>query len=152
MKKPYLKTANTEIRQVVNAETGEVMEEEKKTHDYICETKEEFFMMYAHIEPMFYGFSNFAKAVFVYICFTYRTDRDFEIGGHTRKVIADKIGASAGTVANVLSELKESGALLGIAKGVYRINPIYAFKGGSDIRKLALKAVIKLGYVNNDKD
>ncbi len=146
MRKPYLKNSHTEIREFVDAETKKTLKVEVKNNEYIAKTKEEFFMMYSHIEPAFYKFSKHAKDVFVYLCFSYRADRDFAISGYIRQAIGDKIGVSAGTVANVLTELKEAEALIQKAKGVYRINPYYAFKGGQNERKTAMLAVIRLGY------
>ena len=52
---------------------------------------------------------------------------------------------SLSAVANGLTELKEAGLVYSQNKGMYQINPRYAFKGSTSNRDAALKAIIELG-------
>lgn len=89
--------------------------------------------------------SNPSTSVYFYLLPTYIDDKKFIIDGNMRKSIAKTLHRSASAVANALTELKKEKLLISVDKGMYQINPRYAFKGSTSNRNAALKAIIELG-------
>jgi len=141
----YLKTGMTELTHIIDVSTGELIEENIKRHKYLANSKEEFMLLYVNVLPKFILLSHPAKTVYAYLLSSYDSETIFEIGGGTRALISNKIGMSSSAVANGLTELKENGLLYSHSKGMYQINPRYAFKGSTSNRNNALKAIIELG-------
>jgi len=124
---------------------GEIIGEDIKRHTYIANSKEEFMLLYVNILPIFIDLSNPAKSTYAYLLGNYDSETIFEIGGGTRSLIAKRVGMSLSAIANALTELKETGLIATHGKGMYQINPRYAFKGSTHNRNKALKAIIELG-------
>ena len=140
----YLATGMQE-RTVVITPDGEVLDDYTKKHTYIANSKEEFKILYVNILPIFIDLSNPAKSTYAYLLSNYNSETIFEIGGGVRSLIAKRVGMSLSAIANGLTELKEAGLIATHAKGMYQINPRYAFKGSTHNRNKALKAIIELG-------
>lgn len=140
----YLKTLGTDVCTVINDE-GEVLAEYEKRHTYIANSKEEFMILYVNVLPIFITLSHPSKSTYAYLLANYDSETIFEIGGGLRSLIAKRIGMSTSAVANALTELKDSNLIATHGKGMYQINPRYAFKGSSSHRNRALKAIIELG-------
>jgi len=145
MKQSYLKTASTQITEVVDLETGEVVESNVKHHKYIANSKEEFLLLYVNALPIFRGISNPAKSVYAYLLEKYNAKAVFEVGSGMRGLMSKELQFANSTIANALTELVETKLLYSKAKGLYQINPRYAFKGSTADRNEALKAIIELG-------
>jgi len=150
MKKSFLKTGVVSTENFVDAETGEVLESNVKKFTYLANTKEEFMLLYVSVLPIFLSLSSPAKSVYAYLLSNYDSITVFEIGGAMRALIASKTKIGASTVANSLTELVREDLLYSQSKGLYQINPRYAFKGSSEDRKRALKTIIELKYKNGD--
>ena len=116
-----------------------------KKHSYIANSKEEFMILYVNVLPIFITLSHPAKSTYAYLLANYDSETTFEIGGGSRTLIAKKIGMSTSAVANALTELKGANLVATHGKGMYQINPRYAFKGSTSHRNKALKAIIELG-------
>ena len=144
-KQSYLTTGMRERVIIMDKETGEVISDEIKRHTYIANSKEEFMLLYVNALPIFIDLSNPAKSTYAYLLSKYASETIFEIGGGTRSLIANRLGMSLSAIANGLTELKEAGLLYSQNKGMYQINPRYAFKGSTTNRDAALKAIIELG-------
>jgi len=144
-KHSYLTTGLRERVIVMDRATGEVISDEIKKHTYIANSKEEFMLLYVNALPIFIDLSNPAKSTYAYLLSKYASETIFEIGGGTRSLIANRLGMSLSAIANGLTELKEAGLLYSQNKGMYQINPRYAFKGSTSNRDAALKAIIELG-------
>ena len=140
----YLKTGIKEKTTVIN-EDGLILDESTKIHTFIANSKEEFMILYVNVLPIFIDLSNPAKSAYAYLLSNYDSETIFEIGGGTRSLMAKRIGMSLSAIANGLTELKEANLIASHAKGMYQINPRYAFKGNTGNRNKALKAIIELG-------
>lgn len=145
MKKSYLKTKITQTTEVVNVDTGEVIETNVKKHSYIANSKEEFFLLYVNALPIFIGLSHPAKTIYAYLLKDYTSKTLFEIGSGLRGVMKEQLGIASSTIANALTELVEHNLLYSPKRSMYQINPRYAFKGSTSDRNEALKAIIELG-------
>ena len=143
--KSYLKTGTVEITNVVDQETGEIIESNMKRHTYMANTKEEFLLLYVNALPIFMTMSNPAKSVYAYLLKDYTAKSVFEIGSALRSLMSKTLKLGASTIANSLTELTQANLLYSPSKGLYQINPRYAFKGSTSDRREALKAIIELG-------
>lgn len=141
--KQHLRTKLTHVIETYNE--GILENTEIKKHTYMAGSKEEFMLLYTHVLPVFIGISAPAKNVYAYILMAYKSGVDFEIAGGSRTLIGKHIGINPGTVSHCLSELTEANLLYSRIRGIYRINPRYAFKGSSKDRDGELKAIIELG-------
>lgn len=144
-KKSYLATGVVEITNFVDPDTGELLDQEIKKHTYIANSKEEFMLLYVNVIPIFLNLSHPAKSTYAYLLGNYDSETIFEIGGGMRSLIAKRLGISNSAVANGLTQLKDSALLYSHGKGMYQINPRYAFKGSTSNRNAALKAIIEIG-------
>lgn len=145
MKQSILKTATTQITEIIDSETGELLESNVKHHKYIANSKEEFLLLYVNALPIFRGISNPAKSVYAYLLERYNAKAVFEVGGGMRGLMSKELQFAPSTIANALTELVETKLLYSKAKGLYQINPRYAFKGSTSERNEALKAIIEIG-------
>ena len=143
--KPHLKTALKEVTEVYDKDTGELLYTNTKKHKYIANNKEQFMLLYVSMLPIFIELSSPAKTVYAYLLANYDSQTVFELGGGSRGYISDKLHLGNSSVANALTELKEAGLIYTHVRGMYQINPRYAFKGSTHDRNNALKAIIELG-------
>ena len=143
--KSHLKTAHTIVTEVYNEDTGALISSNTKRHKYLANSKEEFMLLYVSVLPIFIGLSSPAKTVYAYLLANYDSETVFEIAGGSRSYISDKLKLGNSSVANALTELKEAGLIHTHIRGMYQINPRYAFKGSTHDRNNALKAIIELG-------
>lgn len=145
MKQSILKTNAVHITEVIDQETGEIIETNVKHHKYIANSKEEFLLLYVNALPIFRGISNPAKSVYAFLLERYNAKAVFELGGGMRGLMSKELHFAPSTIANGLTELVEAKLLYSKSKGLYQINPRYAFKGSTSERNEALKAIIELG-------
>lgn len=80
-----------------------------------------------------------------YILLNYKKESQFEIGGATRRIIAENKHISVSNVANALTELKSYNIIYSPHKSLYTINPRFAYQGSTNDRYKALKSIIELG-------
>lgn len=144
--KSYLATRIKEVETTINSDTGEILDQNIKSHKYLANSKEEFMLLYVNMLPIFIYLSNPAKSTYAYLLSNYDSETVFEIGGGMRSRIAKELKMSTSAIANGLTELKNSKLLFSQGKGMYQINPRYAFKGSTSSRNRVLKAMIELGY------
>lgn len=145
MKQSVLRIGSTHITEIVDADSGEILETNVKHHKYIANSKEEFLLLYVNALPIFRGISNPAKSVYAYLLERYNAKVVFEVGGGMRGLMTTELHFAPSTIANALTELVEAKLLYSKSKGLYQINPRYAFKGSTSERNEALKAIIELG-------
>lgn len=144
MNKSFLKNGTTYVDTVIN-EDGEILSVEVKKHTYIANSKEEFMLIYVSLFPIFLGLSSPAKSLFVYFLSTYNVSTTFEIADGSRRLIAERLKIGKSTIANALAELRSRDLIFTHSRAMHQINPRYAFKGSTDDRQKALKAIIEIG-------
>lgn len=64
--------------------------------------------------------------------------------GKLKEEIGNKIGLKPGTVGNALTGLTSKKLLYSTSKGLYKLNPRYAFKGNTKERNAMLKAILEM--------
>ena len=146
MKEAHLKTRVTQLDHYVDSDTGELLDMTVKKHKYIANSKEEFMLMYASMLPILSNLSKPSVGVYAYLLNNYAQGNKFEIGSGMRSLIAEYAGVSTSSVVKSLKELTTATLVYKHSiRGIYQINPRYAFKGSSADRSKELKVIIELG-------
>lgn len=143
MKKGFLKTDVTEVITTVDAHTGEILDEDIKKHNYLANTKEEFFICYASIIGIFINISQAEARIFGY-CLRYRNTK-FDISKNVRVSMSKEVNLNERTILNTIPMLLEKKLLYLTEDKLYGINPRYIFYGSTTDRNKALKVLIELG-------
>jgi hypothetical protein len=143
-KKSILKTNMVEVENHIDTDTGEVIESNIKRHTYLADSKEQFLLLYVNALPIFIGLSAPAKSIYAYLLRDFNSKSIFEIGGGLRGLMARELHIGSSTILNALRELTENNLLYIHSKGLYQINPRYAFRGSTGERNTALKALIEI--------
>lgn len=145
MEQSFLKTGVTQTIDVVDTNTGEVIDTMTNKTAYLANSKEEFFMVYASALHLM---MNTAKDVNVrllaYLIQNNATGNVFSMSKGLKIIIADKINASPRTIDNSLSELIANKFIIRLERNTYKLNPRHVFQGGTSERNAALKAVLIL--------
>jgi predicted DNA-binding transcriptional regulator len=141
MKKTHLKTGLKEINNYLDVNTGELIDTVIKPHKFLVETKEEFLLCYSSLLGVFMNMNTSEIRVYAYLL-QYATGIKFEISKSVREDIAEKTNLTERTVYTTIKVLIDKRLL--IQDKLYQINPIYAFKGSSNDRKIVLKAILEL--------
>lgn len=83
--------------------------------------------------------------LYCYLLENYNIGSIVSLGRSAKELISKEIGIAAGTISNSLVGLVEKKLIYRLeGKGVYKLNPRYAFKGGSVDRNKALKFTIEV--------
>lgn len=141
--KSHLKTSIKEITNVIDSETGELLDTEIKEHTYLANTKEEFFMGYSALIGVFMKMNQAEIRIFGY-CLRFAKGVKFDISKKMRISMAHEIDINERTIHNTLPALLEKKLLFVHTDGLYQINPRYAYRGSTSERNQALQAVLKL--------
>lgn len=142
---PHIRKGTKIITRYVDQD-GVLVNETVKQFTYLAGTKEEFMHLYVSFFPAFLGLSAPSKTLYVYFLSNHDSLDVFEVGICSRSFISEKLGICSSAIANALTELKEKGLLFLHSRGMYQLNPRFAFKGSSNARNEALKVIIELGY------
>lgn len=149
MKMSYLKTGFTEKETVID-EDGVIQRESFIKHTYIANSKEDFFIVYATLLGVFRKLGVAEIRIYSYLLEKYPFDTIIVINDYLRKDISKVTGVATGTINNCLKTLSsfdddiEHPLIAKIARGAYKLNPRYAFKGSTNNRNKSLKAIIEL--------
>lgn len=147
-KKLNLKTSHTEVltERTVDLTTGEIIENNttRKKHTYLA-GKEQFYLMYSSFMQVLKTSKDLKIKVYAYLLESYNAGVDFQIGRPVKKKIAELYDVSESAISNTLTELKKDNFIYSPERGLYRLNPRYAFKGSSKRRAEELKIIIELG-------
>lgn len=145
-KKSMLRTGVVTVQEVIN-EDGELLDRQIKHHKYIANTKEEFFIGYVSLLGIFLNLSAPCIKVYAYLLSYNKAGEPIGINKGVKTIMSDVIGIKMTTIDNTLGELVKSNLLYRPRdiRGVYYINPRYAFKGSTKDRNNTLKTIIELG-------
>lgn len=149
-KQSYMRTNLTEVSNIVDKETGEVISTEIKNHKYLANTKEEFFLIYSTLIGVFQKISAAEIRVYAFLLQHYAVSGKIVINDIIRQDIVNNTSLTAGSINNALTHLTLSEnvshpLLYRLGRGTYQLNPRYAFRGSSKDRNNSLKAIIELG-------
>ena len=140
----YLKTAVSETEIVVDT-NGEVLDRNIKRHQYLAETKEQFFIGYVSMLALFYEeLTGPEIKVYAYLLAHYNFDSTIAIVKGIKEEMVKKMGGSTRTIDNALSTLTTKHLLYTTGRAIYKLNPRYAFKGSTGERNKLLKVILEL--------
>ena len=153
MKQSYLKTRYTEISNIVDHESGEVLDTTQKKHTYLANTKEQFLLAYTTLIGVFQNISVAEIRVYAFLLEHYPADCKIVVNDIIRQDIAARTKLSPGSINNTLNRLISTDnttypLLYRLGRGTYQLNPRYAFQGSTANRNQSLKAIIELGCTN----
>lgn len=146
MKSHLKKLGKHTEKQVVIDENGEVheLEPDIKTVSYIA-GRDDFYLMYSYFIDVLMSSKDMKLKVYAYLLEKYNAGTEFQLGNPIKKIIADKLDTSVSAVSNTITQLKKDNLLYSPDRGLYMLNPRYAFKGSSKERNKQLKVIIELG-------
>ena len=145
MKDAYLKTGTTTINNIIDSDTGELLETLINQSTYLANTKEDFYLMYSSMLVNLIKYSKDTKVKFLaYIIQNYANGNMFSLGKQLKQIISTEIDVSHRSLDNCLTELVREKFLIKVDRNVYKLNPRHIFKGSSSERNLALKAILTL--------
>lgn len=143
MKKSYLKTNLISTRELVDIETGEIIDYNVNHHKYLANNKEEFMLLYSSILGIFEGLEQSEIRVYGYLL-RYAEGLEFDISKKIRLNIAESTNLNERTVYKTCQSLVDKKLIYKNSNGLYKINPRYAFKGSTSERNAALKAILEI--------
>jgi len=143
MKHSFLKTSLTERFREVNTETGEVKENIKQIK-FLANSNEEFYLLFSSVLGIFTQMNQAEIRVYAHFLKEYKVGSDIAVPKGIREIIGQSTSLKSGSVANALTQLVEKKLLYTISKGIYKINPRYAFKGSTSERKKLMKFILEV--------
>lgn len=144
-----LKTVYQEVvkNNIVDFDTGEVVDEKvevKKLERLVG--KDEFYLMYASLVNYLYNNCTDLKVrVYAFLLERYNSKDEFQFGNPMKKIVAERLGCSIGSIGNAITQLKRDNVIYSPSRGLYLLNPKFAFRGSSKSRDQHLTAIVKLG-------
>jgi len=143
-KKAYLKTSHTNVQTVVDT-NGEVIDQEIQNIKYLANTQEEFFIIYAStIGIVEKGMSQAESSLYAHLLQNYNIGAEIGISKQLRINLGKKLGLNERTILNTLGMLANKKLIYTTSKGIYKINPRYAYKGSTINRNRQLKFVLEV--------
>jgi hypothetical protein len=144
MKHSFLKTSRTHTNMAVDIDSGEILEQDVMTVKYLANSREQFFLMYASLLGVFQEMSGPEIKVYSYILEHYISNSAIPLPKGMKQIIGDSLKLSLGTVNNAISTLAAKKLIFPSQRGIYKINPRYAFKGSTKDRNAMLKVILEL--------
>jgi hypothetical protein len=141
MKKSFLKQGSSELKTIIDGNTGEVLDEQLKTHHYLANSKEDFLLIYSSILGIFNRMEQSEIRVFSFLL-QYADGTCFSISKPIRIEIANVTNLNERTVYNTIKTLETKELIFKLPSGAYQINPRYAFKGSTADRNEAVKIML----------
>jgi|SRR6185436_4436312 len=140
----YLKTGLTDRLHIVDGGTGEVLHESVKKYKYLAKSKEEFYIIYTSLIGVFKQLSNPEVRVYCYLLENYQVGTNIAITNKLRALIGVDLKLNPGTVANALGFLTKKKLIYSKERGLYKLNPRYAFQGSTAERNKMLKMILEV--------
>ncbi len=144
MKSSFLKTGSTHSKEYINPSTGEVLGVSINKSEYLANSKEEFWMVFASFVLILKDSSDVKIKLFAALLDRYSDGREFSLTGGLKNIIGREVICSPRSLDNALSTLVQIKAVIRLERSIYRINPRHIFKGGLEKRNNKLKAVLQL--------
>ena len=144
-RKAYLKTSHTNTREQVDMSTGEIVNQEINNVKYLANTQEEFFIIYAAaIGIVEKGMSEAETKLYAHLLRNYNIGAEIGISKQLRVNLGKRLELNERTILNTLGMLVNKKLLYTTSKGIYKINPRYAYKGSTINRNRDLKFVLEV--------
>lgn len=144
-KKSILKADYKVLTNYVNPKTGKVIDYDISWHNYLANTREEFFLAYSSMLLALEEHSTDAKVkLFAYLVRMYAQGNIFAMSKILKEDMARKIGLATRTLDNTLTQLINIKFVIRVGRNAYKINPRHVFKGSTLERNKALKLILEL--------
>lgn len=144
MEKAYLKTVYKHTHDIVDTDTGEVVDTSIKEHSYLANSREEFFLTYSSLMMILQGSADNQVRLLAYLIEKYSNGQEFSNTKDFRDIISERIDCSPRSLERSFKNLLSKGFIYKIKGTTYAINPRHVFKGSSSDRKKALKLVLEI--------
>lgn len=148
MKNSFLKTAHRDFITVVDSQTGEIIDQKMNTTNYLANTKEEFYLMYASMVVILKQSSDIKMKLFASLLERYSSGQEFAMNGSLKELIAKETNCNARSFDNAFTFLVKNNIIVKISSSLYKVNPRHVFQGSTHTRNQELKAIIELGCNN----
>lgn len=141
-----LKEVTTNVTQVVDSETGEVLDQSVKKIKVVTNS-DDFALIYASIWDKIIG-SDLSKSdleLFAFLVKNYSDGTPFSISNFIKQQVANKSNKSVTSYNKSTNSLLNANFIVRVkdSKRVYLINPRYVFKGSTKMRKKALIEILE---------
>ena len=140
----FFKTGLTDRLHVVDCESGEVLHESVRKYKYLAKSKEEFYIVYTSLIAVFKKLSNPEVKVYCHLLENYPIGTNIAITNKLRALIGVDLKLNPGTVANALGSLTKKKLIYSKERGLYKLNPRYAFQGSTAERNKMLKMILEV--------
>lgn len=147
--KSHLKTSVTHISDVIDMSTGEVVDTKIVHNKYLVNTKEEFYLLYASaVINIMKDCKDINIALFAALVAKYANGQGFGFSKGFKEDLAKEIECSVRSLDNAITYLRRNKYIIRLSHNYYKLNPRHVFKGSSNERNVALKAVLELECPN----
>ena len=144
MENSFLKSGKEKSTQIVNVDTGELIEEINNKSYYLANTKEEFYLMYSSMVLILKGSSDVKMKLFAALLERYSKGQEFSMSKSLKIIIAEETGCKPRSFDTAFTWLVRQNIIVKIGPQLYRVNPRHVFQGSSSERNNQLKAVLEL--------
>lgn len=155
-KVPYLKKVKEHVTEVVDKETGEILETTIKTDKIVVTSSESFFYTYARILGIYSELGGIEIKTLTWLIINASTNSNrVIITKRIKELIAESMKISISAVNNSIPILCNKGILIKENKDIkkrdasYLINPLYFWRGDRGSRNKSLKYMFELTLEEN---
>lgn len=131
-------------------EQGVIIDQDITTFKYLANNKEQFCLCYASLLSIFStGLTHPEIRVYAHLLLNHAFGAGIAMTGAMKADMAQQMikggkPITVGTISNTLTGLVSKGLLFTPAKGLYKLNPRYAFKGSTKERNAMLKVILQM--------
>jgi hypothetical protein len=145
MEKSFIKTGAVHTTDIVDMNTGEVIETIINKTKYLANTKEEFYLMYSSMVLILKSSSDVRMKLFAALLERYSQGQEFAMSKSLKLIMAGETGCKPRSFDAAFTSLIKDNIIVKISNQLYKINPRHVFQGSSSDRNNQLKAIIELG-------
>jgi hypothetical protein len=145
MKHSFLKTGSSHTTEIVDMETGELVDIIHNKSSYLANTKEEFYLMYSSMVLILKGSTDVRMKLFAALLERYSQGQEFSMSKGLKEIMAKECQCQPRSFDKAFTSLIKENIVVKIGPLLYKINPRHVFKGSSTNRNESLKAIIELG-------
>lgn len=145
----YLKQVNSNTKEFINIDTGEILGETSNISYYLANSREEFYLMYSSMVLILKGSSDVKMKLFAALLERYSRGQEFSMSRSLKEIIAKETDCKPRSFDTAFSYLVKENIIIKIGSQLYKVNPRHVFQGSSQERNNQLKAVLELRLKEN---
>jgi predicted transcriptional regulator len=137
--KAYLKTVNTEIKTIIDKETGEYLDRSEHKIQVLV-GKDDFSLIFTEFWNILLAkpLSQVDILLLAYLVKNYADGTPFSVSAYIKKELAVLTNKSETSFNNSTRKLIKHGFIYDIGAKSYKLNPRYAFKGSTNNQRQAI--------------